>query len=370
MKLYLYHAAARLPANARNESFLREILWYSFPSSRESFYMDTTPSANESASVSSLFQPVFFNPRGLRAGWRLLIFGGIVYGFFFAVLRGIAYLQNVAKQASPAGQAPTAEQLQFALPIFQGLFLFAGFGFVLLMTWAMSRLEQRSVGVYGLPLTRARAVPQLASGLMLGFFLLLVTLAVLRVLRVFYFGTLGLHGSPILIWGLLWGFGFLAVGFFEEFSFRGYALYTLADGIGFWPAAIIMGLVFGRAHMGNGGETYIGIAQTILFALLASAMLRRTGSLWLPVGVHAGWDWGQSYFFGVNDSGFQAPGHLLNPQVQGPSWLSGGTVGPEGSVVTSIVLILATVAFLAFYRERREPALVVISAESSGVSPP
>jgi len=197
-----------------------------------------------------------------------------------------------------------------------------------------------------------------------GFLLLLVTLAVLRLLGVFYFGSVGLHGGEILVWGLLWGFTFLAVGLFEEFLFRGYALYTLAEGIGFWPAAVIMALFFGRAHMGNGGETYIGIGQVIVFALFASALLRRTGSLWLAVGTHAGWDWGQSYFFGVSDSGFQSPGHLLNPHIQGPTWLSGGTVGPEGSVVTSIILLLATAAFLAFYREDRgAPILIKVEAD-------
>jgi CAAX protease family protein len=321
----------------------------------------------ESAAPSSALQPVFFNQRGLRAGWRLFIFGGILYGFFYAVLRVIGLLQNLAKQAGPAG--PVAEQLQFSLPVFQGIFLFAGFGVVLLMTWVMSRMERRSLGEYGLPLTEPKWFRRLAAGVVLGFLLLCSTLLALRVLHVFYFGSLDLHGAQILVWGLLWGFGFLSVGFFEEFLFRGYALYTLADGIGFWPAAVIMGLVFGRAHMGNGGETYIGIVGTVLFALFASAMLRRTGSLWLAVGVHAGWDWGQSFFFGVSDSGFQAPGHLLNPHVQGPAWLSGGTVGPEGSIVTLIVLAMMTAAFLLFYRERRQP-VVLVSVEAKQLAQP
>jgi uncharacterized protein len=317
--------------------------------------------ATESAPSSSPLQIVFFNQRGLRAGWRLLIFCAM-----FALLAlGITYLQRLGRQASPGPQAPPSG---FALPVFQAMFLFIAFGVVLFMTWVMSRIERRPVGTYGLPLTHAKAGQRLASGILIGFVMLLVTLGVLRLLGVFYFGGVALHGPQILIWGLLWGLCFLAVGFVEEFSFRGYALYTLADGIGFWPAAIIMGLVFGRAHMGNGGESYIGIIGTIFFALLASAMLRRTGSLWLPVGVHAGWDWGQTYFFGVSDSGFQAPGHLLNPYIQGPVWLSGGSVGPEGSIVTLVMLAVVTAAFLVFYREPHRAALVVISPESSTAS--
>jgi membrane protease YdiL (CAAX protease family) len=92
--------------------------------------------------------------------------------------------------------------------------------------------------------------------------------------------------------------------------------------------------------------------------------LWRTGNLWLAVGAHAGWDWGQSFFFGVSDSGFQAPGHLLNPHAAGPDWLSGGTVGPEGSVLTLILLAMMTVLFLALYRNPREPVAMITSTES------
>ena len=312
-----------------------------------------------SAPPSSPLQTIFFNRRGLRAGWRLTIFGGVLSGLYFLFMLVVGYAQGIARQATTAGPAALPSEAQFFFPIFQGIFEFGAFGVVLLLSWVMSRMEKRRVSDYGFPLMRPRAGKLLILGLGFGFLLLFVVLLILWVLHAFYFGNLGLRGPQIVVWALLWAFGFLGVGFFEECLFRGYALFTLADGIGFWPAAVIMALVFGRAHMGNGGETYIGIVGTILFALFASATLRRTGSLWLAVGIHAGWDWGQSFFFGVSDSGFQAPGHLLNPSVQGPVWLSGGTAGPEGSIVTLIVLALATAAFLVFYRGRPEPPFFV-----------
>jgi uncharacterized protein len=112
--------------------------------------------------------------------------------------------------------------------------------------------------------------------------------------------------------------------------------------------------------MGNNGETRIGIIATAVFAIFAAATLWRTGNLWLAVGAHAGWDWGQSFFFGVNDSGLKVTGHLLNPVlVQGPDWLTGGSVGPEGSVLTLILWTLMTVLFLALYRKPRDPVLVI-----------
>ena len=107
--------------------------------------------------------------------------------------------------------------------------------------------------------------------------------------------------------------------------------------------------------MGNNGETRIGIIDVCLFAIFAVVTLRLTGNLWLAVGAHAGWDWGQSFVYGVSDSGNPAVGHLLNSHSQGPDWLSGGSVGPEGSVLSSLMQVVMILAFIVIYR-RRQPA--------------
>jgi hypothetical protein len=97
------------------------------------------------------------------------------------------------------------------------------------------------------------------------------------------------------------------------------------------------------AHARNPGEDRLGLIMVLAWSVFASMIVWRLGNLWLAVGAHAGWDWGESYFYGVRDSGWQAEGHLLNPQVHGPAWLSGGTVGPEGSVLTLVALAIMTV---------------------------
>jgi membrane protease YdiL (CAAX protease family) len=312
----------------------------------------TTPPPTKNSPSNVRF--VFFNDRGLRAGWRIAIFGAILYAIY-------ALGTFVVRRLGAGGRAggPGATEPHYLLPIGLGIAELVAFLIILLVSWVMSRIERRRVGEYGLPLTRS-AWSQLAIGYLLwGFLPLSLLLLIMRSLHVFYFGNLILRGSSILIWGLLWGFTFLMVGFFEEYTFRGYALYTLADGIGFWPAAIILAAVFGRVHMGNSGETHIGIIDVCLFAIFAAVTLRLTGNLWLAVGAHAGWDWGESFFYGVNDSGTTAPGHLFNSHVQGPDWLSGGSVGPEGSVLSSAFLILMTIAFFVIYRKRREGATVM-----------
>jgi hypothetical protein len=60
----------------------------------------------------------------------------------------------------------------------------------------------------------------------------------------------------------------------------------------------------------------------------------------MPIGFHALWDWTQSYFYGIPDSGHTLPGHLLRGKFFGPTWLSGGTVGPEGSLLFTLLLVL------------------------------
>jgi membrane protease YdiL (CAAX protease family) len=309
---------------------------------------------------------VFFNERGLRAGWRLTIFGGILYTIYFLFTAAAKQLVKYAASSGMAGAgAPKPSDLSYLFPLAVGISELFVLLVVVLITWIMSRIEHRKMREYGLPLVRS-ALPKFLSGcLFWGFLPLTVLLLIMRGLNVFYFGELRLHGIEILAWGLLWAFAFLMVGLLEEYLSRGYALYTLADGVGFWPAAIVMAVLFAYAHMSNGGENRVGIVGVFLYAVFASVTLRRTGNLWLAVGAHAGWDWGQSFFYGVSDSGLQTPGHLLNAQTHGPDWLSGGSVGPEGSVLALILWGLLTVGFLLWYPKRREPNLVLAATEPS-----
>ena len=296
---------------------------------------------------------VFYNDHGLRSGWRILIFLGILWALFRLLSASASLLSK---------RHPRVEASGLPSPLRMGLGEFVLFLLVVLAAWIMSKIEHRKAGVYGLPLDRSAVSRFVIGCLVWGFLPLALVLAIMRGLGVFYFGTLSVRGWEALYWAAAWGLMFIAVGLLEEYLSRGYLLYTLADGIGFWPAAIIMAVLFARVHMGNSGETHIGIIGTFLFAIFAAATLWRTGNLWLAVGAHAGWDWGQSFFFGVPDSGLQVPGHLFNPHIQGPDWLSGGTVGPEGSIVVLILWALMTIAFLILYKPRSQAVSTISSA--------
>lgn len=81
-----------------------------------------------------------------------------------------------------------------------------------------------------------------------------------------------------------------------------------------------------------------------------------TKSLWWAVGAHAGWDWGQSYFYGTADSGLIAQGHFLNSRPVGNTLWSGGTTGPEGSVLVVPLLVLIAVGMWLWWGVRPSAA--------------
>jgi len=93
-------------------------------------------------------------------------------------------------------------------------------------------------------------------------------------------------------------------------------------------------------NLGNPNENVIGILQVVVIGLLFCLMIRRTGTLWFALGFHAAWDWAETFFYGTPDSGLLGVGRYLNTSVQGPKWLTGGSAGPEGSVIAFLVLLL------------------------------
>ncbi|HEY6291801.1 MAG TPA: hypothetical protein VI455_09615, partial [Terriglobia bacterium] len=83
---------------------------------------------------------------------------------------------------------------------------------------------------------------------------------------------------------------------------------------------------------------------------------RRTGSLWFAIGLHASWDYSESFLYSVPDSGAMIPGHLLNSSFHGPVWLTGGAVGPEGSALVFVVIGGLFLIFSLRHPKTRSPA--------------
>jgi membrane protease YdiL (CAAX protease family) len=261
-------------------------------------------------------------PSELRAGWRLCIFLGLIVALVKA--------SNFAIRQLLHGVDDTALFLGRELLDFL-IFIFA--------SWVMGHLENRTIGDYGLPWRRMWGA-EFWKGAALGFASITSLLLSMRLAGVFHFEKIALHGVEVWKWAIIYVLVFMLVALREEFRYRGYALFTLSTGIGFWPAAILSAAFFGYSHHGNSGEDWIGLFNAGLFGLLACLLLRRTGNLWMPIGFHMAFDWGETFFYGVPDSGEVLPGHLLNTHSAGLAWLSGGSVGPEGSLLCTLLMVV------------------------------
>lgn len=291
----------------------------------------------------------FCGASGLRAGWRLCIFLAIVIALINATNLIVGRL------------LPGADRTTLFL-----LFQVINFLIFLFASWIMGRIEGRTIADYGLPWRRMFR-GQFWQGVLLGFASITGLLVAMRASGVFYFGSIALHGADVWKWAIVYALVFTLVALREEFRARGYGLFTLSAGIGFWPAAIVSAAYFGYSHHGNSGEDWIGLFNAGAFGLLTCFLLRRTGNLWMPIGLHMAFDWGETYFYGVADSGQRLPGHLLNSSSAGPPWLSGGTVGPEGSLLASLMIAVLWLICAAWLREVKYPNSAPVQNSSSSL---
>ena len=218
----------------------------------------------------------------------------------------------------------------------------------------MSRIERRKWGEYGLPV-RCAFRKNFWLGTVVGFLAISTSLLAIFALHGFHLAGLAIHGTTLLTATAAWTAAFVVVGLGEEFAFRGYLQFTLTTGMGFWPAAVLLSALFGLAHAFNPGESKFGLLSVVCFGLLFCLFLRRSGNLWWAVGFHAGWDWGQTFFYGVSDSGLAPYHNLFNSSFSGPTWLTGGGVGPEASIFTPLTLLVIGILFSRVYRENRYP---------------
>lgn len=303
----------------------------------------------------STVHTIFMGPNGIRAGWRLLLFLVFFIAFGFVINFVLHHVPSFVAWANNQSGAALNASFQIAT---EGLMVVGLFFSV----WVMSKIEKRSFADYGLPLNEAFG-KRFWQGIPFGFLALSLLLVVIATLHGFSLGGAEIGGAQAVKYGTLFGVCFILVGIFEEFSFRGYMQATLGSGIGFWPAAILLSILFGAIHLGNPGEAKIGGLMAGSFGLVAAFSLWRTGNLWFPIGMHAAWDWSETYFYGVPDSGLITTGRLFNSSSHGPNWLTGGTVGPEGSyLVFPVLVLICVVVYFAFPAPRRAPETSSFSA--------
>jgi CAAX protease family protein len=290
---------------------------------------------------------IFLGPDGLRPIWRLAA-AVALYNLLVFVIEALlatdpakwAWMRTRSRAVLTPGVVLFSEGIRVVAAVATGDL--------------MRRIENRSFADYGLPLGAAFG-KRFWQGAAYGLTLLTVLMASIAALGGFSLGKVALDAAAAIRYGVLYLIAFLLVGFFEEATFRGYMQATLAQEIGFWPAALVLSVWFGLLHVGNSGEAKAGLLLAGCFGLLAAFSLRRTGSIWLAIGMHAMWDWGESFVYGVPNSGVPATGHLTAASLRGPLWLTGGSVGPEGGIfVFAVVGVGALGLHVLFPAARRK----------------
>jgi membrane protease YdiL (CAAX protease family) len=285
-----------------------------------------------------LVERIFRGPNEIRAGWRLAIFVALLVAIGFVLLIATGPVVKRLNLVGAFGATLVGELMAFLS--------------ALLASLVMGRIEKRSLADYGLP-GRGAFGREFWLGLAWGFLALTSLLVMIHLGHGFDFGGIVLSGRKLAGYAAFWGLTFLVVGFAEEYIFRGYALATLATGMRFWPSALLLSAIFGAIHLGNPGEDWAGGLAAGAIGLFFCLTLRRTGSLWFAIGLHAAWDFSESFIYSVPDSGAMVPGHLTSSAFHGPVWLTGGSVGPEGSALVFVVIGALFLIFNALYRDVR-----------------
>jgi hypothetical protein len=348
---------------------------------------------------------VFIGGQGLRAGWSVALF--IILTFFFLIMLGSAASLIIKKilYLKTGNFTPATLIITGVIEVLAIL----GAGVI------VARIESRRIVDYNL--TGSRRFVHFLGGLAAGFAALSVLVGALAWGGWINFGPAALTGGRIFSFGALWVVAFLLTGFWEEGSFRCYLQFTVTRGINFWWAlgivgglcldlmlrsigytgilafflpmisgnsiwgvyfAAVLGLapclwlhlkkaegsnfwqaawvtstLFGFVHTGNGGENWVGIFAAAIIGFVFCVSIRLTGSAWWAIGCHASWDWAESYFYGTADSGMVAQGHYLSTSPAGNVLWSGGTDGPEGSLLVLGVLLLLLLALIVIYGRKR-----------------
>jgi hypothetical protein len=137
---------------------------------------------------------------------------------------------------------------------------------------------------------------------------------------------------------------FAAVG--EELAIRGGVFRVLEEGLGSLAALVLSASLFGLLHAGNEGATPVSTAAIAIEAgLLLGAAYMATRNLWLPIGLHFGWNFTEGGVFGAAVSGGRSHG-VWPVSIRGPELLSGGGFGPEASIVAVAISLLATLSLI------------------------
>ncbi len=288
---------------------------------------------------------VFYAPDGrVRPAWRALVF---VFGYVALVPLGFAGVIHVA------GEQWLRAEVEAKL-LTNG---FVGLAAGCLASWVFLRaFDRRSFRTLGLWFYAGWG-RELWLGLLAGVGLLTLVVGPLALTGRLEFTGVKLDLAAALralAWSLLL---FIPNAANEEVLFRGYPFQRLVEAWGRVPPVVLLSALFGVAHLANPARTWLSTANTALFGIFLALLYLKTRGLWLPIGFHFSWNFALGFGCSLPVSGMEITRQPLEATIGAPAWLSGGNYGPEGSVLTTGVVLLATVWLARTRRLGVSPAL-------------
>lgn len=209
---------------------------------------------------------------------------------------------------------------------------------LLVYAWVVRRTERRPVT----ELAREGAWAPVLRGTLIGVAMFGAVIA-----NITSFGYYDVHGlgSPAGAVGL---FGFMAAAAVtEELLFRGILFRFVEKLTGSWIALLLTGALFGLMHLPNKNATPAGaLAIAVEAGLMLAAAYVATRTLWVPIGVHFGWNFAAAGVFSTEVSGNDTAQGLLDSSVSGSTLITGGDFGPEGSVYAVLFGLMLTAVFM------------------------
>jgi hypothetical protein len=199
-------------------------------------------------------------------------------------------------------------------------------------------IERRTPSELGV----TRLLPEVAAGLALGFVLFASTMAILWAVGVYH--PAGVGAASGLAGGLV---AALIAGVVEEIFFRGLLFRLSSKILGTWGALLFTAALFGALHGFNPGATVgSSLAIAIEAGVLLGAAYAATQRLWVPIGLHIGWNFTEGSIFNMSVSGGSAGVGLVHGSLSGPRILTGGQFGPEASIIAVLVCLAAGLYFI------------------------
>ena len=289
----------------------------------------------------NIFTRIFLSPdkARLRAGWRLLL-QILLIGIINFILVGVIGILGIPKLSGKWGLL--FRQIQELIVYASSIYI------------ASRWLDRRSFESLGLKVGR-----QALFDLLAGIGIVLVQLG-------FIYGIMSSLGwltfdgfawefdapGTVLMTTLLFFVIFLLVGWNEELLSRGYHLQTIASGLNMFCAVVISSAVFGLLHLDNPHATWVSTAGIFFAGVYQSYGYIRTRQLWLPIGLHVGWNFFEGVVFGFPVSGLDIYA-LTRIQVTGPVSWTGGAFGPEAGLILLPSLIVGSALIYWFTRNRK-----------------